>query len=500
MQEICEVIMLSHFSSSSSSSVILRHRLLMVAACRPFALTRRQQRYLHRSVSSSLEKHKTSTSPCALSPVCATAASSEFTTTDSTSVKQHLPRQQQRWYSSTSILNRKQKKPRKTNPADVVIPPGPVIKQEEKDEDAEDEDEDEPLVYDTINASNLSEHELAAIVAEEEAKLDAEAKSRLYLDWKPGQRKRPLQISYSLEEFQYELTPDKFPPRWTLRDKRCGALAIKVGMLPLWDHDTWGVRYPCTVLYLDNNIVLGHKTPDQHGYMSVQVAAGNRKRKNVGKCLMGQYQHILNIDDREEHPPYLVREFRISDVEHFIPIGTQIHARHFVPGQNVDVAGITKGKGFQGAMKRHGFAGMPASHGVSKSHRALGSTGQCQDPGKVFKGKKMAGRMGNQRVTKQNLRIVMIDRGRNLLYVHGAVPGNKGSFVEIRDAVKKPLWRTDMVEDSLDRPPLPTFGYDHAIDGCGEAGHEVFMPVGEKDPLDPENDGRYGYLPREEAG
>jgi large subunit ribosomal protein L3 len=297
-------------------------------------------------------------------------------------------------------------------------------------------------------------------------------------------RRRPLQLSYSLEEFEYELEPDKQKqqPRWTLLDKRCGALAIKVGMMPVWDE--WGVRHPCTVLYLDNNVVLGHKTEEKDGYNAVQVATGQRKRKNVGKSVLGQYANLLGID--EENPPYLVREFRVTDPEHLIPLHSKIHARHFCPGQNVDVAGTSKGKGFQGAMKRHNFGGMPASHGVSKSHRALGSTGQCQDPGKVFKGKKMAGRMGTDRVTVQNLRIIKIDRGRNLIFVEGAVPGNKGNFVEIRDAVKKPLWRTDKVLDGIDRPPLPTFEFDESVDGCGQGGHEAFMPIPQKDPLAPD--------------
>ena len=141
-------------------------------------------------------------------------------------------------------------------------------------------------------------------------------------------------------------------------------------------------------------------------------------------------------------------------------------------------------------MKRHGFGGMPATHGTSKSHRALGSTGQCQDPGKVFKGKKMAGRMGTDRVTVQNLRIVKIDRGRNLLYVKGAIPGNKGSFVEIRDAVKKPLWGTAHIDGGEGRkfPPLPTGDFDDGVDGSGEAGHEFVMPLPKQDPFAPEDD------------
>lgn len=187
----------------------------------------------------------------------------------------------------------------------------------------------------------------------------------------------------------------------------------------------------------------------------------------------------------QERPPYVIREFRVSDPACYPEVGAQIHARHFLPGQQVDIAGISKGKGFQGAMKRWGFAGMPATHGVSKSHRALGSTGQCQDPGRVFKGKKMAGRMGADRITVQNLRILKVDRGRNLLYIKGAIPGNKGAFVEIRDAVKKPLWGTEKVPDALGRPPLPTFEYDAEQDGCGLSGFDESMPMPGQDPLAP---------------
>jgi large subunit ribosomal protein L3 len=355
-----------------------------------------------------------------------------------------------------------------------------VLLDKDDDDDEEDIDAERPM-YQTLNMSDRSDAELEAIVAEEEAKLLEAERSKYVENWKPGMRKRPLKFSNNLQDFLNEMYPEKYGPVWNLRDKRCGALGIKVGMMPLFDD--WGVRHPCTILFLDNNVVLGQKSIEQHGYWAVQIAAGQRKRKNVGVSVLGQYKHIL--EDENENPPYLVREFRVSDGAHLVPVGARIHARHFVPGQNVDVSGISKGKGFQGAMKRHNFGGMPASHGVSKSHRALGSTGQCQDPGKVFKGKKMAGRMGAERVTVQNLRVVKVDRGRNLLFLEGAVPGNKGAFVEIRDAVKKPLWSTQHVLESVTRPPLPTFECDATIDGCGEAGHDVFMPLPEIDPLDP---------------
>lgn len=144
-----------------------------------------------------------------------------------------------------------------------------------------------------------------------------------------------------------------------------------------------------------------------------------------------------------------------------------------------------------GGMKRHNFGGMPASHGTSKTHRAIGSTGQCQDPGRVFKGKKMPGRMGCDRVTTQNLRIIKIDRGLDLLFVRGAVPGNRGGFVEIRDAVKRPLFGTDLVEFGAEgsaTPPLPTFEYDDDIDGSGKLGFEVMKPLEERDPDEPINE------------
>lgn len=310
--------------------------------------------------------------------------------------------------------------------------------------------------------------------------MEEEKTRKEYRDWKPGQRKRPLVMSHRLEDFEEEASG---AVKWTLRDKRCGALGIKVGMMPLWDG--WGERHPCTVLYLDNNVVLRNTTSDsKEGYDAVQIGAGERKAKRVTKPLMGHYAKY-GVD---EHPPHIVREFRVTTKDAMPEPGTQIHARHFVPGQNVDVSGISKGKGFQGGMKRHGFKGMPATHGTSKSHRAIGSTGMCQDPGRVFKGKKMAGRMGGVRVTKQNLRVVKIDRGRNLIYVRGAVPGNKGEFVEIRDAVKRPLFGTEKCEGSKDSafPPLPTFDYEEGVDGCGEPGHEVMMPMQELDPLEME--------------
>jgi large subunit ribosomal protein L3 len=347
------------------------------------------------------------------------------------------------------------------------------------EEDPDDYGELEMLTMDP-NQPELTQEEMRAIVAEEEANMKAREEAKYNKNYVPnrGMRKRPITFGIRIEDFERELLPQESEP-WTYYDRRCGALAIKVGMMPLTDE--WAIRRACTVLLMDKNIVMGHKTMEKHGYSAVQVAAGERKRKRLSKTIQGQYKHIFAED---EHVAWTVREFRVSSEDYFIPIGQRIHARHFVPGQNIDVSGITKGKGFQGAMKRHGFGGMPASHGVSLSHRALGSTGQCQDPGKVFKGKKMAGRMGGTRVTVQNQRILKIDRGRNLIYIEGHVPGQNGCFVEIKDAVKKPLWRTEKVVGNVDRPPLPTFAFEE-FDGCGEPGHIEMMPTPEVDPLLP---------------
>ena len=408
-----------------------------------------------------------------------------------------------RFYSSTRVVDK-----RGEDEKDRIIIPG----------------QPDLIVMTTGNTlPPLTEEEALRIIEEEEQKLEELERAKIVPNWRPGMRKRPLQMSYSLEEFQRELDPENFPKLWNKNiDKRCGALAIKVGMMPLFDNEGWGLRYPCTVLLLDQNMVIGHKTLEKHGYYANVVGAGERKAKNIDKCVLGQYKHLLSspssticsataavaaaqpkedeavateidapVDSNGaplQFPPYLVREFRVTEPSLLIPLRSQIHARHFVPGQCLDIAGISKGKGFQGGMKLHGFGGMPASHGVSRSHREIGSTGQCQDPGKVFKGKKMPGRMGTNRVTVQNLRLLQVDRGRNLLYVLGAVPGNRGEFVEVRDACKRPLWTTNKVMDNADGPPLPTFQYDPMIDGCGQPGHEVFMPRSDKDPLLPEED------------
>ena len=331
--------------------------------------------------------------------------------------------------------------------------------------------------------SDLSQEEARALIEAELAKLEEERIEKEYRDWEPGFRKKPLEVAFTEEAFDEENT------KWNGNlHRRIGVLAVKLGMMPVWDE--WGVRHACTVLHVDRNVVMKILTKEKDGYNAVQIGAGEYKKKNVTKPLLGHYTKC-GVGDC---PPYIVREFRLkfftsrqkeSHEEEYPEVGSSIHARHFTPGQNVDITGISKGKGFQGAMKRHGFAGMPATHGTSRSHRALGSTGQCQDPGKVWKGKKMAGRMGSDRVTTQNLRVIKIDRGRNLLYIKGAVPGNKGEFVQVKDAIKKPLFGTEKVLEQIPHPSIPTFSFDSEIDGCGQSGFEEFMPPTDIDPFLP---------------
>ncbi|MZR31197.1 50S ribosomal protein L3 [Sneathiella litorea] len=209
---------------------------------------------------------------------------------------------------------------------------------------------------------------------------------------------------------------------------RSGLIAKKLGMTRVFSED--GTHIPVTVLAVDNCQVVAHRTTETHGYNAMQVGVGKAKVKNVNKAMRGHFAKA------EVEPKMKLAEFRIQD-DGFVDIGAEITADHFVADQFVDVVGTSIGKGFAGAMKRHNFGGMRATHGVSVSHRAHGSTGQCQDPGKVFKGKKMAGHMGAARVTTQNLKVVSSDKDRGLVLVRGAVPGSKGSWVYIADAVKK---------------------------------------------------------------
>jgi large subunit ribosomal protein L3 len=211
---------------------------------------------------------------------------------------------------------------------------------------------------------------------------------------------------------------------------RSGIIAKKVGMTRLFLEN--GKQVPVTVLQLDNLQVVAQRTTDKDGYTAVQLGAGNAKAKRVSKPVRGYFAAA------KVEPKRKIAEFRVSP-DNLIEVGEEISADHYIAGQKVDVSGTSIGKGFAGAMKRHNFGGLRASHGVSISHRSHGSTGQCQDPGKVFKGKKMAGHMGAARVTTQNLEVVKTDSERGLVFIKGAVPGAKGGWVTVKDAVKKQL-------------------------------------------------------------
>lgn len=208
---------------------------------------------------------------------------------------------------------------------------------------------------------------------------------------------------------------------------RTGVIAKKLGMARFFDEA--GVHVPVTVLSLEGCQVTAHRTKDKDGYVALQLGAGPKKPKNTSKAMRGHFAKA------EVEPKRTIAEFRVSE-DMLIDVGAELTADHYLPGQKVDVTGTTVGKGFQGAMKRWNFGGMRATHGVSVSHRAHGSTGQRQDPGKTFKGKKMAGHLGQETVTTLNLTVWRVDVERGLILVKGAVPGTEGDFVKIRDAVK----------------------------------------------------------------
>ncbi len=210
---------------------------------------------------------------------------------------------------------------------------------------------------------------------------------------------------------------------------RTGVIAKKVGMTRLFQAD--GRHVPVTVLQLDDVQVIGRRETDRDGYTAVQLGAGKAKAKNVAK------PQRVAFGKAEVEPKAKVVEFRVAE-DALLDVGAHISADHFVPGQFVDIAGVTQGKGFAGAMKRWGFGGLRATHGVSVSHRSHGSTGNRQDPGRVFKNKKMAGHMGARNRTQQNLEVVRTDPIRGLLFIKGSVPGHKGSWLTVSDAMKLP--------------------------------------------------------------
>jgi large subunit ribosomal protein L3 len=211
---------------------------------------------------------------------------------------------------------------------------------------------------------------------------------------------------------------------------RSGVIAQKIGMTRIYTDG--GEQVPVTVLRLDNCQVVAQRTDEKNGYTAVQLGSGLRKVKNTPRALRGHFA-AASVEPKSK-----MVEFRVSP-DNLIDVGAELTADHFIVGQFVDVTGTSHGKGFQGVIKRHNFGGGRATHGNSLSHRVHGSTGQRQDPGKVFKGKKMAGHMGDVRVTTQNLKIVKTDADRGLIMVEGAVPGAKGGWILVRDAVKRPL-------------------------------------------------------------
>eukprot|EP00871_Galdieria_phlegrea_P005347 jgi/Galph1/5813/GphlegSOOS_G4491.1 len=240
-----------------------------------------------------------------------------------------------------------------------------------------------------------------------------------------------------------ELEPDPKISACFRSTVRTGVLARKAGMMQLWDD--LGVMHPCTVLVIDRcQVVYVNPVKDSEGRVGLQVGAGLERPYQMKKFLRMHFAY------NGVEPKQKLAEFRVSE-DAIVPVATELKANHFVVGQYVDVIGTSKGKGTQGAMRRWGFAGLGASHGVSKAHRSIGSVGGGRSRHQETpKGKKMAGKMGNKRVTVQSLEILRIDSERNLLYVHGAVPGHRGSWVRVRDAKKKPFEPGKV-------PPLPTY-------------------------------------------
>ncbi|GHB49029.1 50S ribosomal protein L3 [Pseudovibrio japonicus] len=235
---------------------------------------------------------------------------------------------------------------------------------------------------------------------------------------------------------------------------RSGVIAQKVGMTRIYNEA--GEHVPVTVLRLDNCQVVAHRTADKNGYTALQLGVGAAKVKNTNRAMRGHFA-VAKVEPKRK-----LAEFRVSE-ENLIEVGAELTADHFLNGQFVDVTGTSIGKGFAGAMKRHNFGGGRASHGVSISHRAHGSTGQCQDPGKVFKGKKMAGHLGAERVTTQNLKVVRTDVERGLIMVEGSVPGSKGGWILVRDAIKKSL---------PENAPVPGAFRQNSAVAAAEAGKE----------------------------
>lgn len=249
---------------------------------------------------------------------------------------------------------------------------------------------------------------------------------------------------------------------------RTGVIAKKMGMTRLFQAD--GRHVPVTVLQLEEVQVIGRREKDRDGYTAVQLGAGKAKPKNVAK------PQRVAFGKAEVEPKARVIEFRVAE-DALLDVGATISADHFVAGQLVDISGVTQGKGFAGAMKRWNFKGLRATHGVSVSHRSHGSTGQRQDPGKVFKNKKMAGHMGARNRTQQNLEIVRTDAERGLLFVKGSVPGSKGGWLAVSDAIKVPRNEAVPYPAGLVDKSAPEAEVEHAVAGLVDEGAVHEMPA-----------------------
>eukprot|EP00002_Diphylleia_rotans_P033494 TRINITY_DN7127_c0_g1_i1.p1 TRINITY_DN7127_c0_g1~~TRINITY_DN7127_c0_g1_i1.p1 ORF type:complete len:331 (+),score=85.19 TRINITY_DN7127_c0_g1_i1:43-1035(+) len=255
----------------------------------------------------------------------------------------------------------------------------------------------------------------------------------------------PLSLSTSLRLASNVAVTEAKAATFGPNSLRVGILAEKIGMTA--ELDTRNVRLPLTVLKVEKCQVLQQKTIETDGYNALQVGVGSRKIPNTTKPMLGHFF------DAGADPKREVQEFRVTP-DAFLPLGTEISVAHFLPGQFVDVVGYNKGKMTAGVMKRWGFGGLPASHGVSLAHRSPGSIGNRQDPGRVWKNKKMAGRMGNKRKTIHSLMVYKIDTKNNLIYLKGGVPGNKKGYVRVYDAVRK----QDQFSATLKKnPPFPTY-------------------------------------------
>ncbi|MBN36765.1 MAG: 50S ribosomal protein L3 [Rhodospirillaceae bacterium] len=256
---------------------------------------------------------------------------------------------------------------------------------------------------------------------------------------------------------------------------RTGMIAKKVGMSRIFTGE--GGHIPVTVLQVHGNHVVGQRTAETDGYVALQIGTGPAKVKHLNRAQRGQFAKA------GVEPQRKVAEFRVSD-DAVLPVGAQISVEHFVAGQMVDVTGTSKGKGFAGAMKRHNFGGMRASHGVSVSHRAHGSTGNSQDPGKVWKGKKMAGHMGAERVTTQNLEVVATDTENSLIMIKGSIPGAKEGWVMLTDAVKAKTpddlpFPAALIEGAVPEAPAEEAPAEEAADDEAPVAEVEYAPAAE---------------------